>query len=133
MASDIEKKNFSLGLFIDLSKAFDSLDHTILCNKLDHYGIRGIALDWFKSYLKSRNHYVDISGINSDSIEVEMGVPQGSILGPLLFYLYIDDLVHCSKLLNFFLYADDTAAFLSGNNKQMLEQTMNEELIKISE
>lgn len=132
VAKDIERKQFSLGIFIDLSKAFDSLDHEILCNKLEHYGIRGLALNWFKSYLDSRTHYVQISGTNSDCIEVKLGVPQGSILGPLLFNIYINDFVFCSNLLNFFLYADDTVALLSGNNTKILEETMNKELINIS-
>ena len=91
-------KNNSMGIFIDLSKAFDTIDHSLLLNKLQHCGIRGLVLDWFTSYLSHRHQYVKINDVESSMLPIKCGVPQGSILGPLLFILYINDIVNSSQL-----------------------------------
>ena len=128
----IDKNEYSIGIFIDLSKAFDTLDHTILLKKLYHYGIRGKAWDWFNSYLCNRKQCVCLNGIMSDYKLVTHGVPQGSILGPLLFILYINDIVNCSKYLLFILFADDTNLFFSCKDITHLFNTVNSELDKLS-
>ena len=127
-----ENKKAALGIFIDLSKAFDCLNHNILLQKLSKYGIRGSALQWFASYLAGRRQYVHFKGSNSDTTLVTTGVPQGSILGPLLFLLYVNDLVNASDLFSYILYADDTTLFLSDDNLQSLFAKSNRELAKIS-
>ena len=94
-----------LGIFVDLPKAFDTLNHDILLYKLMTYGI---AIDWFSSYLKNRDQFVNLNNVLSNKSKITTGVPQGSILGPLLFILYINDICNSSQLLRFILYADDT-------------------------
>ena len=89
-------------MYLDLSKAFDTIDHDILLHKLDYYGFRGIVLDWFRDYLSNRNLYVSYNNNKSDLKTILCGVPQGSILGPLLFILYINDITNTSTLLDFF-------------------------------
>ena len=108
-----------LGIFIDLSKAFDTLDHKILLDKLEHYGIRGNAKRLFESYLIGRRQYTAFNNICSDRLQVLFGVPQGSVLGPLLFLIYINDLKNCYNEIgcNFILYADDTNIFVVGSSK----------------
>ena len=128
----IDRNEFSVGIFIDLSKAFDTLDHYILLRKLEHYGIRGKTLDWFNSYLSNRKQCVSLNGVMSDFKLVTYGVPQGSILGPLLFLLYINDIVNCSEHLFFILFADDTNLFFSSRDISHLFVTVNEELDKLS-
>ena len=109
----IDKGEFAIGIFINLSKAFDTLDHEILIAKLDYYGVRGTALQGFKSYLQNRQQYVHLNGASSSLRNIVCEVPQGSILGPLLFILYINDIVKCSDILQFILFADDTNLFYS--------------------
>jgi Reverse transcriptase (RNA-dependent DNA polymerase) len=132
LTHSFDKGHRSIGIFIDLQKAFDSLNHSILLSKLSFYGIRGIAQDWFTSYLDHRSQYVTYNSACSDRQMITFGIPQGSILGPLLFILYINDIVNCSKLLHFILFADDTNLFLSDKNLSVLLSKANLELSKLS-
>jgi len=133
ISSAIDKGDYAVGIFLDLSKAFDTLDHDILLAKLEYYGIRGLALDWFKSYLHCRKQYVFLNGQSSTMSPVVCGVPQGSILGPLLFLLYINDIAKCSDILNFILFADDTNLFYSNKELRKLVLIVNWELSKLSD
>ena len=104
----LDNSNFACGIFIDLQKAFDTVDHQILLKKLEHYGIRGLANNWFKSYLLNRQQFVSINGFNSKNQIMKYGVPQGSVLGPLLFLIYINDLHKAIKFSTVHHFADDT-------------------------
>ena len=97
-----------VNFYMDLSKAFDSLSHDILLNKLTYYGVKNSANDLLRSYLSNRKQYVQIDDISSSIISINTGVPQGSILGPLLFNICINDIIMSSDKFNFILYADDT-------------------------
>ena len=99
-------------VFLDLAKAFDTVNHTILLSKLWHYGIRGKQNDWFRSYLSNRKQCVSINNSLSTAVSMSHGVPQGSILGPLLFILYINDIFNASNKLKITQLADDTCAYL---------------------
>ena len=109
----IDKNEFIIGIFIDLSKAFDTINHDILIKKLELYGIRGIPNLLLKNYLENRQQYVSYNNYASTLKPICCGVPQGSILGPLLFLLYINDMTYCCKYLQFLLFADDTNLFYS--------------------
>ena len=132
VSTSIENNEFAIGLFLDLSKAFDTLDHTVLLSKLSHYGIRGLCLEWFRSYLSEREQCVYYNGSQSSMKVANCGVPQGSILGPLLFILYMNDIGAVSLLLNPILFADDTNLFYSHKRIDTLNQIVNVELEKIA-
>ena len=131
ISNALENGDCVLGVFLDFSKAFDTVNHDILFTKLHHYGIRGVALDWFKSYLKDRKQYVCFNGTDSCTKYIRCGVPQVSILGPLLFLIYINDLASISDKIFTLLFADDSNLFLSGKNPDDLIESMNNELIKV--
>ena len=120
------------GVFLDLQKAFDTVDHNILLKKLDIYGIRGIANKWFKSYLTNRYQFVSINGYSSDKMKVTYGIPQGSILGPLLFLLYINDLNTAIKIGSIRHFADDTNLIIKNNPAKKLTRDLNMELRSLS-
>ena len=125
---EIDDGKFGCGIFIDFQKAFDTVDHNILINKLQHYGIRGIANDWFKSYLTDRKQFVSINGFNSDLEFNNCGVPQGSILGPLLFLIYINDLHNSIKFCKTHHFADDTNLLYFNKSAKQLNKHVNYDL-----
>ena len=128
VAHAIDNFEHTIGVFLDFSKAFDTINHEILLYKLNHYGIRGRALEWFKDYLTNRKQFVNIKGHDSQYKLISCGVPQGSLLGPLLFILYINDLQNSSHILSFICFADDTNLFLSHRNPNTLINQLNNEL-----
>ena len=128
LLSALDDEMMTVSVFLDLSKAFDTVNHGILLGKLEHYGIRGDALRWFNNYLSGRKHAVKIKDSLSDTKDVTLSVPQGSVLGPVLFNLYINDITNCSNLVNFNLYADDTVISFSHKNIEFLENRVNSEL-----
>ena len=132
VSSALTNHEHVIGVFMDLSKAFDTLDHSILLKKLYHYGIRGIPLDWFRSYLSCRSQYTTFNNAKSSMSSITCGVPQGSILGPLLFLIYVNDIPNVSTSLQYILFADDTNIFCSNPNLQTLVHMLNTELPKLS-
>ena len=123
----IDNKEAICSIFLDLSKAFDTVNHQILLKKLYRYGIRGVPLQWFKSYLESKTQYVEVENVKSNSLSIQRGVPQGSTLGPFLFLIYINDMLNCLVKANIRTFADDTTLLYFSNSVQDLEKTINEE------
>ena len=118
---------------MDLSKAFDTVDHMILIKTLDHYSVKGRNLLWFKSFLNNRRQFIKQNNSNTSFANISCGIPQGSILGPLLFLLYINDLPNVSPVLDPIMYAEHTNLFYSNNHIETLFSTVNMELEKNSE
>ena len=132
--NNMDKGLYSCGIFIDLKKAFDTVDHTILLYKLHHYGFRGIINNWFASYLSGRTQSTQIgSSAVSRKERIVCGVPQGSVLGPLLFLIYVNDMYRSSNKFEFYLFADDTNLLLAEKDLKNLEIIANEELFNLYE
>ena len=129
----LNKKLVTISVFIDLKKAFDTLNHSILLEKLSLYGVRGLPLKLLSSYLTDRYQCVRFNSTASTFKKIGIGVPQGSILGPILFLLYINDLPNVSKNLSCLLFADDTTVYKSSNNLNQLTDEFNHELCKIKQ
>ena len=127
------KKLFSCGIFIDLRKAFDTDDHSILLSKLNHYGIRGIVNDWFSSCLFKCTQTTEINSFIFDKEIAASGVLLRSVLGPLLFVIFINDIPNSSQKLNLVLFAGDTNVLYADKHPKSLEETVNKELKNVCE
>ena len=134
----MDNNEVPLNIYLDLSKAFDTLNHEILLHKLNYYGVRGNALDLMKSYLHKRKQYITFKDVNSQLRTVTTGVPQGSILGPLLFLIYMNDIIHSTDCFGAVIYADDTTLSTTLNffndkcGRSNFDSLLNSELENIS-
>ena len=133
ISAAIDNKMSTIGAFIDLNKAFDTINHNILIDKLEHYGVRGTAKKWIMNYLNGRQQYVQIDNVHSGLKKVIHGIPQGSILGLRLFITYINDMCNVSSFFKYILFADDTTIFRAGNDIKLLNKEVNHELIALSQ
>ena len=124
----LDEGNIGCEVFVNLQKASDTVDHKILLAKLHHYGIHGVSNDWFKSYLSDHNQYVSTNGYDSGLAAVSCGVPQDSVLGPLLFLLYINDLNQAIQFCKVHHFADDTNLLLLSNSIKKLNKLVNTDL-----
>ena len=129
----LDAGNYTAGVFIDLKKAFDTVDHKILLEKLDYYGIRGVAKNWFESNLSNRKQSVTLNGSDSSLKPISTGVPQGSVLGPVFFLVYINDLRKCVKYSKVYHFADDTNMLQSDNSLKNVAKRMNLDLKNLSQ
>ena len=127
----LDNKSHHISILLDIRKAFDCVDHIILLRKLHHYGIRGVPWKWFQSYLSDRQCYLEINSIKSNLNTFNTGVPQGSILGPILFLIYVNNLPQTTDILETQLFADDTIVSYSNNDLDLLKYSANNELLKI--
>ena len=128
ISDTLDEGEYGCSIFIDLKKAFDTVDHTILLSKLEFYGVRGIALEWFRSFLTNRSQFVSVSGTHSKSKHMPHGVPQGSVLGPLLFLLYVNDLYLALRFSLAVLFADDTMLFIRDASLKTIAKRANIDL-----
>jgi len=126
------KSQYTLGLFLDMSKAFDSINHNTLFRKLEYYGIRGTVLSWVKSYLLKRKIKVKFKSELSENYEMMYGTPQGSVLGPIMYIILANDLNKSLKFCRAVSFADDTTIFASGNNLKFLYKKVNADLMNLS-
>jgi len=122
---NLDANNKVLGIYCDLSKAFDTVDHVILLSKLYHYGVRGVLYSWIENYLYERKQFTVVNNLSSNICDVSRGVPQGSVLGPLLFLIYINDIYNSVPNQKLKLFADDTNVFIVGPNLKILEVEAN--------
>lgn len=120
ISTAMDNREDTIGIFIDLKKTFDTIDNNILLHKLERYGFRGIANTWLKNYLDNRCQYMQINDVRSNMLKITQGVPQGSVLGPKLFILYINDICSVTNEFNYVLFADDTTLYCSGENLELL-------------
>ena len=133
LLSGLKDEKYTISIFMDLSKAFDVLNHNILKTKLEHYGFRSNFLNFIMNFIENREYFVSANGHISHTRTVNIGVPQGSTLGPLLFLLYINDMVNCSNVLNFSLFADDSTASHSDSDLNTALDTLKDEFTKVLE
>ena len=121
----------TIAAYLDFSKTFDTVNHNILMNKLLHNGIRGVMQHWFESYLSNRKQYFSIKNCSSSMSNITLDVPQASVLGPVLFLLYINDTYRSSNQMRFVHFADDTTVFASDSDINNVHDTMNRELVGV--
>ena len=130
---NLNRREYLVSSLVDLRKAFDTVSHPILVRKLAKYGVRGVSLSLITSFLKDRKQFVSLGSNSSSLMNVRIGVPQGSTLGPVLFLIYVNDLPTISDILKFSLFADDTAITISNKDCNDLVMTLNDELHKLSQ
>ena len=124
-----DSKQSTIAIYLEFSKAFNKVNHNILMSKLLHNGVRGVMHYWFESYLRNRKQYVSIKNCSSSMPNITLGVPQGSVLGTVLFLLYINDMYRSSNQMRFVHFAADTTAFASDSDINNVHATVNRELV----